>query len=50
MSQVALGHRRREIELTKRLAKEGGIKDIDVMDHIIVCDSNYLSLKAKDLF
>jgi DNA repair protein RadC len=39
-----------DIELTKRLAKAGEIMGIDVLDHIIVCDTNYLSLKAKNLF
>jgi len=39
-----------DIELTKRLAKAGEIVDIAVLDHIIVCDKGYLSLKAKNLF
>jgi len=39
-----------DIELTKRLVKAGEIVGIDVLDHIIVCDKNYLSLKAKNLF
>jgi len=39
-----------DIELTKRLVKAGEIVGIDVLDHIIVCDKSYLSLKAKDLF
>ena len=39
-----------DIELTKRLVKAGEIIGIDVLDHIIVCDKNYLSLKAKNLF
>jgi len=39
-----------DIELTKRLAKAGEIVGIDVLDHIIVCDRSYLSLKAKSLF
>jgi len=39
-----------DIELTKRLAKSGEIIGIDVLDHIIVCDESYLSLKAKNLF
>ena len=41
---------REDIELTKRLAKVGEIIGIDVLDHIIVCDKSYLSLKAKNLF
>jgi DNA repair protein RadC len=39
-----------DVELTKRLAKAGEIIGIDVLDHIIVCDKSYLSLKAKNLF
>jgi len=39
-----------DIELTKRLVKAGEIIGIDVLDHIIVCDKSYLSLKAKNLF
>ena len=38
-----------DIELTKRLAKAGEIMGIDVLDHIIVCDKSYSSLKAKNL-
>ena len=38
-----------DVELTKRLAKAGEIIGIDVLDHIIVCDRSYLSLKAKNL-
>ena len=41
---------REDIELTKRLVKAGEIMGIDVLDHIIVCDTTYLSLKAKNLF
>jgi DNA repair protein RadC len=39
-----------DVELTKRLVKAGEIVGIDVLDHIIICDKNYLSLKAKNLF
>jgi len=39
-----------DVELTKRLAKAGEIIGIDVLDHIIVCDSSYLSLKTSNLF
>ena len=39
-----------DIELTKRLAKAGEIMGIEVLDHIIVCDKSYLSLKARNLF
>ncbi len=39
-----------DIKLTKRLAKAGEIMGIDILDHIIVTDKNYQSLKRKDLF
>jgi len=39
-----------DIELTKRLAKTGEIVGIDVLDHIIICDKKYLSLKREGLF
>ena len=39
-----------DIKLTKRLAEVGEIVGIDVLDHIIVCDNDYLSLKGKGLF
>jgi DNA repair protein RadC len=39
-----------DVELTKRLAKAGEIMGIEVLDHIIVCDKSYVSLKAKNLF
>jgi DNA repair protein RadC len=39
-----------DIEPTKRLAKAGEIMGIDILDHIIVCDKNYASLKASNLF
>ncbi len=39
-----------DIELTKRLAKAGEIVGIEVLDHIIACDTRYLSLKAKNFF
>jgi len=38
-----------DIELTKRLAKAGEIVGIDVLDHIIICDKKYLSLKREGL-
>jgi DNA repair protein RadC len=34
-----------DIELTKRLAKAGEIVGIDVLDHIVIGDKEYLSLK-----
>ena len=39
-----------DINLTKRLAEAGEIVGIDVLDHIIIGDKNYLSLKGKGLF
>jgi DNA repair protein RadC len=39
-----------DIGLTKRLAEAGGIMGIDVLDHVIVSDHGYLSLKARGLF
>jgi len=39
-----------DIKLTKRLAEAGEVVGIDVLDHIIVCDKDYLSLKGKGLF
>ena len=39
-----------DVELTNRRAKAGEIIGIDVLDHIIVCNESYLSLKAKNLF
>jgi DNA repair protein RadC len=39
-----------DIKLTKRLVEVGEILGIEVLDHIVVCDRNYLSMKAKKLF
>jgi len=39
-----------DVKLTKRLAEAGEIVGIEVLDHIIICDKNYLSLKGKGLF
>ena len=39
-----------DIELTRRLAKAGEIMGIGVLDHLIVCDNNHVSLKARNLF
>lgn len=39
-----------DIRLTKRLAEAGEIVGIDILDHIIICDKNYLSLKRQGLF
>ncbi|MFC2071908.1 DNA repair protein RadC [Chloroflexota bacterium] len=39
-----------DIKLTERLAQAGEIMGIDVLDHIIICDNDFLSLKSKGLF
>ena len=39
-----------DVDLTKRLARAGEILGIDVLDHIIVCDEGFVSLKARNLF
>ena len=39
-----------DIKLTERLAQAGDIMGIDVLDHVIVGDRDYLSLKSKGLF
>ncbi len=39
-----------DIKLTERLAQAGDIVGIDVLDHIIIGDKNYLSLKRQGLF
>jgi len=39
-----------DIKLTKQLAQAGEIVGIDVLDHIIVCDKKYVSLKREGLF
>ena len=39
-----------DVDLTKRLARAGEIVGIDVLDHIIVCDEGFVSLKARNLF
>ncbi|UCH50597.1 MAG: DNA repair protein RadC [Chloroflexota bacterium] len=39
-----------DIKLTKRLVEAGEIIGIDVLDHIIICDRDHLSMKAKNLF
>ena len=36
--------------LAKRLAEAGEIAGIDVVDHIITSDKNYVSLKREGLF
>ena len=39
-----------DIRLSERLAQAGEIVGIDVLDHIIVGDRGYLSLKSRGLF
>lgn len=39
-----------DVELTKRLFSAGEIIGITLLDHIIVSDSGYVSLKSKGLF
>ncbi len=39
-----------DIELTKRLAQAGEIVGIEILDHIIIGDKKYLSLKREGLF
>jgi len=38
---------REDIEVTKRLAEAGKIMGVDLLDHIIVGDGQYVSLKEK---
>jgi len=38
-----------DVKMTKRLIEAGEIIGIEVLDHIIVCDSEHLSMKAKKL-
>ncbi|MBI2847940.1 MAG: DNA repair protein RadC [Chloroflexi bacterium] len=39
-----------DIRLTKRLAETGEIVGIEVLDHIIIGDNDYVSLKRRELF
>ena len=39
-----------DIDLTNRLLAAGNIVGIDVLDHIIICDNKYLSMKSRGLF
>jgi DNA repair protein RadC len=39
-----------DINLTKRLAEAGEIMGIDVLDHVIIGEQKYLSLKREGLF
>ena len=39
-----------DVRLTKRLAEAGEIMGIEVMDHVIIGDNSFLSLKREGLF
>ena len=39
-----------DMKLTKRLAEAGEIVGTDVLDHIIIGDKKYLSLRREGLF
>lgn len=39
-----------DIKLTERLSQAGELMGIDVLDHIIISDKNFLSLKSRGLF
>ncbi len=39
-----------DIALTKRLAEAGAILGIDVLDHIVIGDGVYISMKGENLF
>ncbi|MFC1988197.1 DNA repair protein RadC [Chloroflexota bacterium] len=39
-----------DVKLTERLAEAGEIMGIDVLDHVIIGDKEYLSLKREGLF
>ena len=39
-----------DIKLTRRMAEAGEIMGIDVLDHIIISDTGFLSLKRGGLF
>jgi len=38
-----------DIKLTKRLVEAGEILGIEVLDHIIICDKDYISMKSRNL-
>ncbi len=40
---------REDIDLTRRLVEAGRIMGIDILDHIIICDSEFLSFKEHGL-
>ncbi len=37
-----------DIKLTRKLIEVGKLLDIEVLDHIVVCDKEYISMKAKN--
>jgi len=39
-----------DVKLTRRLVEAGEIVGIDVLDHVIIGDKNYLSMKREGLF
>lgn len=38
-----------DIQLTRQLAEAGKLLGIEVLDHLIICDNTYLSMKAKNI-
>jgi DNA repair protein RadC len=38
-----------DIKITKRLIEAGDIVGIEVLDHIVICDNEHISMKAKNL-
>lgn len=38
---------REDIEVTKKLVEAGKIMGIEVLDHLIICDDSFISLKEK---
>ena len=40
---------REDIEISKRLSDAGKLLDIKVLDHVIISDGNYASLREKNL-
>ncbi|MCU5002907.1 DNA repair protein RadC [Bacillus tropicus] len=39
---------REDLEVTKRLIEAGKVVGIDVLDHLIVCEESFISLKEKE--
>ena len=39
-----------DIEVTKRIVEAGYIIGIELIDHVIIGDHQYISLKEKDIF